>query len=208
MKKILLALVLLCASAHAATVTITGALAKDSNYNAIQVSPAAQLWDGTALAATISNVALTSNVVTVTTAAVHGYAVGQRVTVAAVTNTAINGTYVIASVPTTSTFTYALTHANITTGADTGTTTAYFLSPIPTGTTQITLVFPTKSYALIIIPTAATDATFSYTTSGGIGGTFPLFQNVSNLVPGIAGDTVYIQRTSTTPLAFIFAMGK
>jgi hypothetical protein len=71
-------------------------------------------------ATNISNVALTSNVVTITSTA-HGLAVGQAVTVAAVTNTAVNGTFVIASVPTANTFTYALVHANIASGADTGT---------------------------------------------------------------------------------------
>ena len=72
-------------------------------------------------ARTISNVALTSNVATITTAANHGYAVGDSVTVTATTNTALNGTYTIASVPTATTFTYAKTNANITSQADTGT---------------------------------------------------------------------------------------
>ena len=67
--------------------------------------------------ATITNVALTSNVVTVT--ATNNYVAGDVVTVAAVTNTAINGTFTVVSA-TSSLFTYALTHANIGTGADTG----------------------------------------------------------------------------------------
>lgn len=71
----------------------------------------------------ITNVALTSNVVTITTAAAHGLGTGQTVTVAATTNTAVNGTYVIASVPSTTTFTYALTASNISSTADTGTVT-------------------------------------------------------------------------------------
>jgi hypothetical protein len=71
---------------------------------------------------TITNVELTSNVVTVTTSVAHGYLAGQSVTVAATTNTAINGTYTIASVPTTTTFTYARTSADIASIADTGTT--------------------------------------------------------------------------------------
>ena len=70
---------------------------------------------------TITNIALTSNVVTVTTSAAHGFVVGQRVTVAATTNTAINGSgLVIVSTPLTTTFTYARTNANITSVADTG----------------------------------------------------------------------------------------
>ena len=71
----------------------------------------------------ITNVALTTNVVTITTAVAHGLGVGQVVTVAATTNTAVNGTYTIASVPSTTTFTYALTASNITSVADTGTVT-------------------------------------------------------------------------------------
>lgn len=69
---------------------------------------------------TISNVALASNVVTVTTSTTHGLAVGDRVRVAATTNTAINGTFTVATAPTTTTFTYALNGSNITSGADTG----------------------------------------------------------------------------------------
>ena len=71
----------------------------------------------------ITNVALTTNVVTITTAVAHGLGVGQVVTVAATTNTAVNGTYTIASVPSTTTFTYALTASNISSVADTGTVT-------------------------------------------------------------------------------------
>jgi len=70
----------------------------------------------------ITNVALTSNVVTITTASAHGLGVGQVVTVAATTNTAVNGTYTITGVAST-TFTYALTASNITSVADTGTVT-------------------------------------------------------------------------------------
>ena len=71
----------------------------------------------------ITNVALTSNVVTITTAVAHGLGTGQVVTVAATTNTAVNGTYTIASTPSTTTFTYSLTASNITSVADTGTVT-------------------------------------------------------------------------------------
>jgi N4-gp56 family major capsid protein len=82
-----------------------------------------KLATGITTATTITNVALTTNVVTITTGVAHGLGVGQVVTVAAVTNTAVNGTYTIASVPTTTTFTYSLTASNITSVADTGTVT-------------------------------------------------------------------------------------
>jgi hypothetical protein len=65
---------------------------------------------------TISNKALTSNVATLTTGAVHGYAVGDVVTIGGV-DTTFDGTYVVASIPTTTTFTYALTASNVTSAA-------------------------------------------------------------------------------------------
>ena len=70
---------------------------------------------------TITNVARASNVTTITTSAPHGLAQGDRVQVAAVTNTTVNGVFTVASAPTATTFTYANTGANITSGADTGT---------------------------------------------------------------------------------------
>ena len=82
-----------------------------------------KLATGIATTTTITNVALTSNVVTITTGVAHGLGTGQVVTVAAVTNTGVNGTYTIASTPTTTTFTYSLTASNITSVADTGTVT-------------------------------------------------------------------------------------
>ena len=70
----------------------------------------------------ISNVERTSNVVTITTSIAHGLLVGQQVTIAAVTNTSLNGTFVITAVPTTTTLQYAQVGADIPSGADTGTT--------------------------------------------------------------------------------------
>lgn len=188
-----------------------GTLQRDANMQSVQVSPTSQLWDNTASAATITNLALTSNVVTIT--ATHNFAVGQRVTIALLTGPTLfadcNGTFVIASVSTTVSFTYAFTHANISTGAATGTATANYLSPVPTGTSQIALTFPAKAIALIIVPTVSvTDCTYSYTTSGGIGGTFHAFTGVSNVISGTGGDVVFIQRGTTTPLDFQFACTK
>ena len=68
----------------------------------------------------ISNVARTSNVVTITTSTAHGFLAGHYVTIAAITNTGLNGTFLIATVAT-STFTYAQTGTDITSVADTGT---------------------------------------------------------------------------------------
>jgi hypothetical protein len=78
---------------------------------------------------TITTVARTSNIVTITTSAAHGYSIGDSVTVAAVTNTDVNGTVNIDTVPTTTTFTYSDTGTNITSGADTGTVTFQYVTP-------------------------------------------------------------------------------
>ncbi len=61
----------------------------------------------------VSNKALASNVATLTTNAVHGLAVGDVVEVAGL-GTPFDGTWVVTSVPTTTTLTYACTNANVT----------------------------------------------------------------------------------------------
>jgi hypothetical protein len=67
-------------------------------------------------AGTITNKALTSNVATLTTSAAHGLAVGDEVWVEGVDAT-FNGKYTVATVPTTTTFTYAKTASNVTSTA-------------------------------------------------------------------------------------------
>lgn len=72
---------------------------------------------GSARAAfTVNNKALTSNVATLTTGAAHGLAVGDIVEVAGI-DSVFDGTYAVASVPTSTTFTYARTNANVTSAA-------------------------------------------------------------------------------------------
>lgn len=82
------------------------------------------LTAGIATTVSITNVALTSNVATITTASAHGLGVGQVVAVAAVTATTVNSTAAtIVSVPSSTTFTYAKTASNVASAADTGTVT-------------------------------------------------------------------------------------
>ncbi len=69
---------------------------------------------------TINNVALTSNVATITTSAAHTLQVGRYATVAGLTNSGLNGTYLVTGV-TSTTFTFAKTASNITSVADSGT---------------------------------------------------------------------------------------
>lgn len=63
--------------------------------------------------------ARTSNVSTLTTAT-HNLVAGQIVTVSGMTDTSFNGTFVVATVPSTTTFTYANTAADVVSGADVG----------------------------------------------------------------------------------------
>lgn len=64
----------------------------------------------------ITTKAMTATVATLTTSTDHGLAVGQEVAVTGVDST-FNGTFTVASVPTTKTFTYALTGAAVTSTA-------------------------------------------------------------------------------------------
>ncbi len=67
-------------------------------------------------AGSVSNKALTSDVATLTTSAVHGLAIGDEVWVEGVDAT-FNGKYTVTGVPTTTTFTYAKVNANVTSAA-------------------------------------------------------------------------------------------
>jgi hypothetical protein len=78
---------------------------------------------------TITNVAKTSGVVTITTSAAHGFSIGDSVTVAATSTTAVNGTFTVDTVPTTTTFTYLQSGGNIGSTADTGTVSFQYTTP-------------------------------------------------------------------------------
>ena len=64
----------------------------------------------------VSNVAIATNLATITTNAAHGYAVGDIVTITGA-HASIDGTYVIYTVPTSTTFTYVSTTATLTSAA-------------------------------------------------------------------------------------------
>jgi hypothetical protein len=68
---------------------------------------------------TISNKALTSNIATLTTSTTHGFGVGDVLVITGVDAT-FNGTYYVREVPTTTTFTFFKTNANVTSAAATG----------------------------------------------------------------------------------------
>ena len=78
-------------------------------------------WHGE-ISKTVSNVARTSATATITTSTAHTLEVGDSVVIAGLTNTALNGTYTIVTVPTTTTFTYTTTTTGtIASSADSGT---------------------------------------------------------------------------------------
>lgn len=73
--------------------------------------------------AAITTKALTSNVATITTSAAHNYEVGDVVTnVLDTPDTTFDGAYTVASVPTTTTYTFAKTASNVASTAATGLT--------------------------------------------------------------------------------------
>ena len=72
-------------------------------------------------------------------------------------------------------------------------------SPIASNTTDVTLVFPIHA-AQLMIKVTASDAVIS---SGG--GTYLLPASTDFIIPGVAGDTVVIDRTTATVVYFMFA---
>ncbi len=78
---------------------------------------------------TITNVVRTTNIVTITTSAAHGYSVGDALTVTATSSTGVNGATIVETVPTTTTFTYTKAGTDIVTTADTGTVTFLYTTP-------------------------------------------------------------------------------
>ncbi len=73
---------------------------------------------------TSTGAARSNNVVTITTTAAHNFVVGQVVTISGVTDTSFNGTFFIQTVPSSTTFTYAQTGSNATSGGGTVSSTA------------------------------------------------------------------------------------
>ena len=126
----------------------------------------------------ITNKALTSNVATLTTSAAHGLSVGKTVSITNV-DTTFNGTYVVLSVPTTTTFTYAKTATDVGSAAVTSswTITKKALSgEVATITTSTNHGFQAENYVTVsglddnfngtyqILDTTPT--TFTYTRRG------------------------------------------
>ena len=102
---------------------------KDSNtYNGVLLSDEYDVDKiFPAITVSINNKALTTNVATLTTTAAHGLSTGMQITITGVDAT-FNGTYTITGVPTTTTFTYAKTAADVPSAA---------VSPVGTGVADV-----------------------------------------------------------------------
>ena len=104
-------------SACAGTITkASGAVVATFSIAAAALSAAMTV--NTSITKSVTNKALTSNVATLTTSAVHGYVVGDVVTVSGVDDT-FDGVYTITVVGSTTTFAYAKTATNVSSVADT-----------------------------------------------------------------------------------------
>ncbi len=102
------------------TVVVAGVGAPFDGTFTITGTPHTNAFTYTTNAITITTAALTSNIATITTSTPHGLAVGQFVDVVGATNSVFDGTFVVASVPSTTTFTYAKTTGDVVSAASTG----------------------------------------------------------------------------------------
>jgi len=93
-----------------------------------------------ALTITPSGAVRASNTVTITTATAHGYLVGQTVTIAGVTDSTLDGIYLVATVPSPTTFTYSQSGADSPSGSGTATLTPQ----ISAGVHQVAVFFQTR----------------------------------------------------------------
>ena len=78
-----------------------------ANTGSAGITVSAFIQDTSATLGTVSSIASSSDVATVTTASAHGLKVGQYVNVTGSSTNFVNGVYKVASVPSATTFTYA-----------------------------------------------------------------------------------------------------
>lgn len=90
---------------YGALVAASGKVVITETYKWLKVKKT--VASGISIVAPATGAVRATNVVTITTTAAHGLAVGNRVTISGVTDSSFNGTFVILSTPLTTTFTYA-----------------------------------------------------------------------------------------------------
>jgi len=159
----------------------------------------------TTLSSVVENKALTSNVATLTTRAAHNYLVGDSVVVSGVDAT-FNGTYTITSIPTSTTFTYAKTNANVASArigdqtftinnkalvSDVATLTTSATHPYLVGE-SVTVTSVDSTFNGTYTITAVTATTFSYAK---------VASNVTSAAVSPTGTSVVNQSASTAAVA-------
>jgi len=128
-------------------------------------------FEGTAsLGRTITQTSLTNNVATITTNVAHGFVTGRNVTIVNATNAVYNGTRVITSTPTTTTFTFAITNAIIPPTASSGTATSDVSSTAGRGARIVGRVSLTKGEIITVVVGQRGASSTSGSTYGGSGG--------------------------------------
>ena len=112
-----------------------------ANTSSAGITVSAFIQDTSSTLGTVSSIASSSDVATVTTASAHGLKVGQYVNVTGSTTNFVNGVYKVASVPSTTTFTYAQNSGASNTSGASGTIVIYKAyhivkdAPVPSGST-------------------------------------------------------------------------
>jgi hypothetical protein len=144
---------------------------------------------------------VTTNVATLTTSTAHGMNVGYWVTITGMTDATYNGTFVVASVPSATTFTYALTHANEGSTADTaGTillspnratnvvTNGFAMGPSFTSNVNVVQFFTSYINQNTVYPSYSTTLILTQLSSGS---TIGIFDNNSTLLEVGTSTTSY-----------------
>ena len=183
---------------------LAGTLSYDGNGAVVPRETTEFYQDNNNEALAITNVSLTSNVATYTfTPGLRLPFTGQTVVIAGIPSvTFYNGTFVVTGI-TPTTFTVALTHANDSTGATTGTCTiAPTTSPISAGTDEVNLVVPANATELEVYCSAV--FTLRKVAGGATLGTWSLQATTIIKIACQPGDTIYIMRTNSGTLNFRF----
>ncbi len=114
-----------------------------------------------------------ANVVTITTTSAHGLSPGQSVTIAGVSDSSFNGTFTMTAAPSTTTFTYAQTGTDATSGGGSvsASTVKWSVNGVEGGNAQVGTITPTTTgsgvAATYTAPAALPPATTSTITSTG-----------------------------------------
>jgi len=110
----------------------------------------------------VTNRALTSNVVTITTSVAHGFEAGDTVTVN-IGNAVFDGTYVISTTPTATTFTYPKTNPNVAAAAVSGTV----IKQIPSVSSSGTITYLDQAFnGTFAVSSDPTTTTLTYPAPG------------------------------------------